>query len=107
MTDNNPFNLETKLSGALLGNYGAVEVDFNTKFPTWIIGYCPDTNSWFCTNKRFFYYEYPTEFPDEDSAVEYFKAHVQKFIELNREMHPSRTCGAFLENTMVEYGKED
>lgn len=103
MKDNNSFTLETKLSGALIGDYGAVEVDFNTEFPTWIIGYCPDTNSWFCTNKRFFYYEYPTDFPDEDSAIEYFKAHVSEFIDLNLEMHPSRTLEVFLENTMEKY----
>ena len=28
--------------------------DFSTKFSTYIIAYCLDTNSWFCTNERFF-----------------------------------------------------
>ena len=37
------------------------EYDFTTEFPTWIIAYCVDTDSWFCTNQRFFYYEYPED----------------------------------------------
>ena len=41
------------------------EFDFNTEFPTWIIAFCPDTDSWFVTNKRFFYYEYEKEFETE------------------------------------------
>ena len=30
------------------------EYNFNTEFPTWIIAYCQDSDSWFVTNKRFF-----------------------------------------------------
>lgn len=33
--------------------------DFDTKFQTCILAFCPDTDSWFVTNERFFYYEYP------------------------------------------------
>ena len=46
--------------------------EFSTEFPTWVIAYCVDTNSWFCTNQRFFYYEYPDEFQCENDAVHYF-----------------------------------
>lgn len=33
--------------------------DFSSEFPTFIIAYCPDYDEWFCTNTRFYFYEYP------------------------------------------------
>ena len=75
------------------------EYDFNTEFPTWIIAYCPDTDSWFCTNRRFFYYEYPDEFGCENDAVEYFRNHIPEFIKLNNELYPRERNRVFLENT--------
>ena len=77
--------------------------DFRTEFPTWIIAYCVDTNSWFCTNQRFFYYEYPDEFQCEIDALRYFENHVEEFVELTREMHPNKTNNVFLENTKKWY----
>ena len=79
------------------------EFGFNTEFPTWIIAYCPDTDSWFCTNRRFFYYEYPKNFSCENDAVNYFISHVSEFIKLNKEMHPWQRCSVFLENTRQSY----
>ena len=79
------------------------EYSFTMEFPTWIIAYCPDTNSWFCTNQRFFYYEYPDEFQCENDAVTYFKNHISDFIKLNNEMCSKKTNSVFLENTMKEY----
>ena len=35
---------------------------FDTEFSTWIIAFCSDTDSWFVTNQRFWWYEYPMEF---------------------------------------------
>ena len=75
------------------------EHDFTTEFPTWIIAYCPDTDSWFCTNQRFFYYEYPDEFQCENDAINYFRNHIPKFFKLSREMYPKRVDSIFLENT--------
>lgn len=77
--------------------------DFTTEFPTWIIAYCPDTDSWFCINQRFFYYEYPDEFQCENDAIYYFRNNIPEFIKLNNEMHPKKTNSVFLENTMKEY----
>lgn len=82
------------------------EYGFNTEFPTWIIGYCPDTDSWFCTNKRFFYYEYPDEFQCENDAISYFRNHIPEFIKLNKELYPKKTDRVFLENTMESYSGE-
>ena len=79
------------------------EFDFSTEFPTWIIAYCPDTNSWFCTNKRFFYFEYPEEFHCENEAVEFFHTHVPMFMGFQRELYPKVTDTIFLENTRQQY----
>jgi hypothetical protein len=79
------------------------EFDFSTEFPTWIIAYCPDTDSWFCTNKRFFYYEHPDEFQCENDAITYFRNHVPEFFELNCELYPKKTEYIFLENTRERF----
>lgn len=78
-------------------------MDFNTEFPTYILAYCPDTVSWFATNKRFFYYEYPTEFKTEDEAIKFFRSHAAEFYRIGKEITeylPSFAVGVvFLDNT--------
>jgi hypothetical protein len=81
------------------------EYNFTTEFPTWIIAYCPDTNSWFCTNQRFFYYEYPDEFQCENDAINYFENHIDEFIKLSCEIWRRKVDRVFLENTRKEYIK--
>lgn len=61
-------------------------MDFSTEFETFILAFCPDTDSWFATNKRFFYYEYPKDFPDEKSAIEFFKNNPAVFYEEEARM---------------------
>lgn len=77
--------------------------EFSTEFPTYILGFCPDTNSWFATNQRFFFYEYSMDFPNEETAIEYFKRNPEVFYNLEKEMsiyHPSfYDGGVWLENT--------
>lgn len=79
------------------------EYDFSTEFPTWIIAYCPDTDSWFCTNKRFFYYEHQKEFQCEKDAIHYFKNHIDEFVDLTQQMHPNKPNSIFLENTKTTH----
>lgn len=78
-------------------------MDFSTEFGTFILAFCPDTDSWFATNKRFFYYEYSKEFPDEESAVEFFRNNPELFYEKEAQMQvykPSFYLGKVrLENT--------
>lgn len=31
-----------------------IEEPFDTKYPTWVVAYCPDDNSFFVTNERHF-----------------------------------------------------
>lgn len=60
--------------------------DFSTKFPTYVLAFCPDTCSWFATNERFFYYEYSMEFPNEALAIEYFKENPEVFLKLEEDV---------------------
>lgn len=77
--------------------------DFDSKFDTYILAFCIDSDSWFATNERFFFYEYPMEFKSESAAIEYFKMNLDKFIELEINMGVNRPSfnknGVYLENT--------
>ena len=78
-------------------------VTFNTEFPTYILAFCPDSDSWFATNQRFFYYEYPMDFPNERAAIEYFRRHPDLFLKLEESMEVNRPSffdgGVWLDNT--------
>lgn len=77
--------------------------DFNTEFPTWIIAFCPDTNSWFVTNRRFFYYEYEKEFATEEEGIMFFKENPKIFYDEEIRMGTYRPYfrenGVLLDNT--------
>ena len=62
------------------------EYDFNTIFPTYIIAFCPDTDSWFVTNQRFFWYEYQKEFETEEEGIDFFKNNTKIFYDLELKM---------------------
>lgn len=77
-------------------------IDFNKEFDTYIIAFCPDTCSWFVTNKRFFYYEYEKEFQTEEAGIEFFRSNLKIFYDIEIEMgiyRPDFTNGkVYLEN---------
>lgn len=79
------------------------EYDFCSEFDTWILAFCPDSDSWFATNRRFFFYEYPMEFPNERAAISYFKCNPNVFLNLENNMDIYRPCfnkgGVWLDNT--------
>ncbi len=72
--------------------YLAVPDDYSldSVFDTYILAFCPDADFWFVTNQRFFYYEYPKEFPDEKSAIDFFKENPKIFLDLEKEMNAYR-----------------
>lgn len=78
-------------------------VDFTTQFPTYILAFCPDTDSWFATNQRFFYLEYPMEFQNEEDAIEYFKKNPDVFLKIEESTDVYRPSfnagGVWLDNT--------
>lgn len=67
--------------------YCEVKEPFNRKYSTWVIAYCPDSNSWFTTNERNFYYEYPDEFQCENDAINYFRQNIKTFYNLQTPMN--------------------
>lgn len=82
--------------------------NFSNKCSTWIIAYCLDSNSFFATNERFFFWEYEVEFYSEDDAIKYFKNHLEKFWNIRKEI--LEKCGGWsinsdmwLENTKEKF----
>lgn len=72
--------------------------NFNSEFPTWIIGFCPDTASFFVTNKRFFYYEFEKEFINEREGIEYFEQHLTLFNNIQEKL--MEYLPSFLKNSV-------
>ena len=62
------------------------EYDFDHKFDTWIIAFCPDTLDWFVTNERFFFYEYNKEFNSEQEAIDYFLDNALEFYKIEEQI---------------------
>lgn len=60
--------------------------NFSDKYATWIIAYCLDTDSFFATNKRHFFWEYNDEFQCENDAVNYFRNHLDEFRDARKEI---------------------
>ena len=89
--------------------YRSLGVDnFSDAFPTWIIAYCLDTDFFFVTNQRYFFWEYSTEFQSEDEAVDFFKNHLNVFRDKRKEILSSSggwdvNAGLFLENTKERF----
>lgn len=66
--------------------------NFNDTYSSWIIAYCLDTNSFFITNQRHFFWEYDTEI----------------FMDVNLTHYPLRDyCSMWneLQNIVRQYGK--
>lgn len=76
--------------------------NFSDTFPTYILAFCPDTDSWFVTNERFFFYEYAMDFPNEQDGIEYFIRNPEVFLKIEKEMNVYRPSfnsgGVYLEN---------
>ena len=79
--------------------YCEVKESFDKKFPLWIIAYCPDNNSWFVTNERGFYYEYPDKFKCENDAIIYFTQNIKIFYNTQNPMNHWQEDEITLETT--------
>ena len=90
--------------------YLEIDEPFNTKYPTWIIAYCPDDNCFFVTNERHFFWESEEEFDSEEEAIDYVKNNVEYFLEVSNgiqgQIRPGITIinRIWLENTGKFYG---
>lgn len=82
-------------------DYIKIEESFDTKYPTWIIAFCPDTTSFFVTNERHFFWESEEEFDSEEAGIYYFEHQVQQFMNVaNQIIYTERV---WLENTQKWY----
>lgn len=82
--------------------------EFSKTYPTWIIAYCLDSNSFFATNERYFFWEHEREFECENDAVNYFREHLEEFYEIRNEILSStggwsKNSDLFLENTRESF----
>lgn len=90
--------------------YREMQPDAMQPHYTWIIAFCPDTDSFFVTNQRAFYWEFEKEFESEEEGIHYFEHQVQYFVDIENElMVPMLLYGwktvdkIFLENTNKWY----
>lgn len=82
--------------------------EFSKAYPTWIIAYCLDTNSFFVTNQRHFFWEYDGEFKCEDDAIKYFRSHLEELGKKRNEILNSTggwntNSDLYLENTKESF----
>ena len=80
---------------------------------TWIIAFCPDTDSFFATNQRCFFWD--TEdvgidpFSSEEAAISFFENHLKYFGSIERGIMEEMIMGGwivdaiYLENTGKKY----
>lgn len=80
-------------------SYMEVIEDFSKHYQTWIIAYCIDTDSFFCTDQRHFFWEYGREFVSEDAAISYFRKHHEIFREIRRRI--ADDCGGINKNGVL------
>lgn len=82
--------------------------NFNDTYSSWIIAYCLDTNSFFVTNQRHFFWEYDTEFLRERDAIDYFRSHIDEFARIRKDILANSggwksNSDIFLENTQERF----
>ena len=88
-----------------------IEEPFDTKYPTWIVAFCPDTDSFFVTNERYFFWESEEVFDSEEAGIYYFEHHVQHYINIEKEIMSQMMFGdkysninmVWLDNTQKWY----
>ena len=66
--------------------YKEMPLDAMQPHDTWIIAFCPDTDSFFATNQRAFFWECEREFASEESAIIYFENNIDFFLRIDNEI---------------------
>lgn len=79
---------------------------FSKEYPTWIIAFCPDYNSFFATNQRGFFWQHEQDFPDEESAIKFFKENVDIFKEKNKSILENTGGWKYEDSVFLENTKE-
>ena len=91
--------------------YTEIKEPYSTKKGTYIIAFCPDTDSFFITNEKHFYYEHEKDFESERQAIEYFKTNGNEFIQIRnklmQEMGQRNRNHVYLENIQMFFVQAD
>ena len=66
--------------------YIEVMGNFSEEFPTYVIGYCPDTNSWFITKQRYWFFQFDEEFATYDEALNFFNNNKEMILDKQNEI---------------------
>lgn len=80
--------------------------NFNDIFPTWVIAYCPDNDSFFATNERYFYWESKEEFQNESDAINHFRSHLKEFWDVRKNILSS-TGGYRIDNDLFLWNTKE
>lgn len=60
--------------------------EFSKEYATWIIAYCPDTNEFFVTRQRGFFWEDDTQYESKDAAIQAFTHNVPKYVLIKNDI---------------------
>ena len=91
--------------------YKEMPADAMQPHDTWIIAFCPDTDSFFITNQRTFFWEFDKEFESEEAAIDYFDRFATYFVNAENAIMCHVVYGwkdtdkVYLENTDKWYSK--
>ena len=94
--------------------YSTVDSDsFNKHYDTWIIAYCPDTDEFFATDQRFFFWETEETYKTKEDAINCFESHISYFLNIKNKILSGFIYGyepqdyVWLSNTMKKYYAEE
>lgn len=76
--------------------YIEINEDFSTKYQTYIISFCPDTDKFYISNERHSWWEFEKEFSSSKEAMEYIKSNREYFINKRNEF--AEVCGWLIKN---------
>lgn len=77
--------------------------DFSTEFDIYVIAYCIDSNTWFVTNQRFWYFQFDNEFQTEKEGIEFFESNLSMIFKKQKELCFWKDKDIYLENTSKLY----
>ena len=85
--------------------YKEMSPDAMTAHDTYIIAFCPDTNEFFISNQRCFFWEFATEFQDEKEAIKYFENNIDYFASVMNRLMSEFCLGYSNDNKIIFNGK--
>lgn len=86
--------------------------EFYKEYNTYVIAYCLDTDEFFVTNQRYWWWQYQKEFSNEQAGINYFENHLDEFFQIANELRKRsgfysllKDKDLYLSNTNRFYGR--